>query len=70
MPYDYSKLKGRIVEMCGTRREFARRMGISEVSISNKLRGVNPWRQDDIYDAMRILNIPPENIFEYFFRKR
>ena len=35
--YDYRKLRGRIKEKFGTQAEFSKRLGISEVSVSNKL---------------------------------
>lgn len=37
MNFDCSKLKGRIVEICGTRKEFAKRMGMTERTLSLKL---------------------------------
>ena len=41
MPYDYSKLNGRIVEKCGTQANFAEMMGLSERTISLKLNNVS-----------------------------
>ena len=45
MPYNYKKLLGRIVEVCGTQASFADRMGLSERSVSLKLNGQRPWKQ-------------------------
>jgi len=36
-PYDYRKLRGRIKEKFGTQAAFAKVMGLSDVSVSNKL---------------------------------
>ncbi len=41
MPYNYSKLLGRIVEKVGTQGKFAEQMKLSERSISLKLNGKN-----------------------------
>ena len=46
MSYDYRKLRGRIREKFGTQAEFSRNIGLSEVSVSNKLNNVVDWGQD------------------------
>ena len=66
--YDYSKLKGRIVEVCGTHSKFADQMGITKASLSNKLNEKNYFKQDEIRKAMDILKI--ENPAPYFFEKK
>lgn len=68
MAFDYSKLKGRIVEICGTRAVFANRMRKSERTISLKLGGKIPWRQNEIMDAVKILGLDISDIQEYFFK--
>ena len=70
MEYDYSKLIGRIIEVCGTRREFARRMGFSENSCSKKLRGIQPFKQAQIDRAADLLGIPGKEIQTYFFNRK
>lgn len=45
--YDYRKLRGRIKEKFGTQAEFSKRLGISEVSVSNKLNNVVDWGQEE-----------------------
>ena len=67
MLYDYSKLKGRIVEKCGTQRDFAKAMNLSYRSISLKLNNKVAWSQDDIQKAMEVLSFEPEEIQNYFF---
>lgn len=67
MPYNYSKLSGRIEEICGSRAEFARRMHLSERSISLKMSGKIPWTQKDIAQACIVLSIDTSEIPEYFF---
>lgn len=67
MPYNYSKLLGRIVEKVGTQGRFADKMKVSERSISLKLNGKVGWKQDEIARACKILSINDEDISTYFF---
>lgn len=67
MKYDYSKLKGRIIEICGSQGAFAEKMGVSEQTISNKLKGRFRFSQNDIEKAIEILNLTKEDIPLYFF---
>lgn len=41
--YDYRKLRGRIKEKFGTQSEFSKKLGLSEVSVSNKLNNIVDW---------------------------
>lgn len=67
MPYDYSKLLGRIVEKTGTQNAFAAQMELSERSISLKLNGKVGWKQKEIAKACEVLAIPEKEIGDYFF---
>lgn len=67
MPYDYRKLRGRIREKFGTQAEFSRNIGLSEVSVSNKLNNVVDWGQDEMESAIVALEIPFSDIHSYFF---
>lgn len=67
MPYNYSKLLGRIVEKVGTQYNFASKMGLSERSISLKLNGKVGWKQSEIVNACKILSIKDDEIPSYFF---
>lgn len=66
--YDYSKLRGRIVEKLGTQQTFAKRMDWSERTVISKMKNRLPWRQPDIQKAADILEINQEDIAEYFFK--
>ena len=48
MVYNYDKLKGRIVEKFGSQVAFAKALGISEKTISNKLSGKRYFTQLEI----------------------
>ena len=67
MPYNYSKLLGRIVEKVGTQANFAEKLGLSERSISLKLNGRVGWKQTEISKACEILEILPAELPAYFF---
>jgi hypothetical protein len=67
MPIDYSKLKGRIVEKCGTQGNFAQNMGLSERTVSPKLSGRIPFKQPEILKALDVLDLSEEDIQAYFF---
>ena len=70
MVYDYSKLKGRIIEKSGTRENFAKSLGVTKKSISEKLNNKTIWKQPEISKAMELLSISGEDIESYFFKKK
>lgn len=65
--YNYSKLKGRITEKTGNQTNFAQQMKLSETTIYSKLNGKIEFKQSEILDACKILDIPVEEIKKYFF---
>lgn len=67
MAFDYNKLRGKIVEKFGSQGEFARAMGWSEKTLSNKINGKIPWKQTDICSAIKLLGLIESDIQEYFF---
>lgn len=46
--FEYRRLKGRIIEIFGSQGKFAEHLNVSYVTISNKLRGVTQFSQDDM----------------------
>ena len=69
MSYDYSKLRGRIIEKFGSIRAFARAYGLSYVTMSNKLNGKVGISSDDMVKMSRpeLLDIQPAEYHLYFF---
>ena len=63
----YPKLDGKITEIFGTRREFAKALGISENSVGAKMRGASQWKIREIEKACMLLHILPREQSEYFF---
>lgn len=67
MPYTYNKLKGRIIELYGTQRNFAKKVGISKNSMSKKLTCKTEFSQKDIKQWSILLNVKKDEYGEYFF---
>ncbi|HFE9852979.1 TPA: DUF739 family protein [Enterococcus faecalis] len=67
MLYDYSKLKGRIVEMFNSNYAFAYHMGISERTLSLKLNNKVYWKQPEITKALSLLELTEDDVKDYFF---
>ena len=65
--FDYSKLKGKIVEKCGSQKSFAEKLGIAECTLTSKLMGYTYFTQDEILRSCDILGIGQDEIFLYFF---
>lgn len=72
MTFDYSKLRGRIIEKFGTLRAFADAIGISHVSLSRKLQGKIAISVEDIifWSNPELLDIAPSEYHEYYFAEK
>ena len=55
MIFNYSKLRGRIIEIFGTQSEFAKAMNWSERTLSLKMSSKVLWKQTDILKALSLL---------------
>lgn len=67
MAFDYSKLRGRIVEKFGSQSDFAKAFGCSDRTLSLKMNGKISWKQSEIIKAMSLLGLSGEDIQDYFF---
>ena len=65
--YQYKKLRGRIIEKFGTQEKFAKRIGISENSLSKKMQCKTGISQSDIHLWAELLDISICEYGEYFF---
>lgn len=65
--YNYSKLRGRIKEVCGTQAIFAENVGLSTCTVSKKLNNEVEFTQGEIHDICKLLNISFWQIPQYFF---
>ena len=66
MEFDFSKLRGKIVEKFGSCARFAAAMGHSKVWLSSRLNNVVPWKAEEMREAAALLDIAPEDIPLYF----
>ena len=66
MVFDFSRLRGRIVEKFGSCDKFAAAMGHSKVWLSYRLNNIVPWRGPEMRSAAVLLEITPEEIPLYF----
>ena len=65
--FDYSRLKEKIKEKCNTQSNLAKKIGISEVSLSAKLNNKVEFSQFEINKICETLEIAKEDIPGYFF---
>lgn len=67
MSYDYSKLKGKIIEKYGSNSKFAIDMEWSERTLSLKLNNKVAWKQPEMTKAIELLALDINDIASYFF---
>jgi DNA-binding transcriptional regulator YdaS (Cro superfamily) len=65
--FNYSKLRGRIVEIYGSQREFAKALGISNESVNRKLKGKIAFQQEEMVIIADLLKFPTSEMDKYFF---
>lgn len=65
--YDYSKLRGRIVEKFGSGRAFAEALGITNVTVSRKLQGSSEFSKSDIESWSALLDISESEYGSFYF---
>ena len=69
MAFNYSKLRGRIIEKFGTQGCFSKALGVSEKTLSLKLNNKIFFSQDEISRMSELLEITFDKIQVYFFEK-
>lgn len=67
MKYDYSKLRGRIVEKFGTNTEFAKALGKDSAYVARYLNQHSGFSQDVVLLWANTLDISPSEIGVYFY---
>lgn len=68
--FEYSKLRGRIVEKYGTIEAFSESAGLSIISISKKLNNKVGISREDIIKWSELLDIQMEEYGAYFFSRK
>ena len=65
--FNYSKLRGRIMEVCRTEKTFAAAVGLSPRTVSAKLNNNRWWKQTEMSRACEVLKFSELEIPNYFF---
>lgn len=68
MTFDYSKLRGRIKEVCGKYENLIPKISMSEATLSRKLNGKSYFDSQEILELSKALSIPDEERDIYFFK--
>lgn len=68
--FDYSKLRGRIVEKFGSIEAFSNNTSISYISVSKKLNNRVPISRADMMEWSELLGIPLEEYGAFYFVKK
>lgn len=67
MKFNYSKLLGKMRECRFTQEQLAKAIGISKATLNAKLNNQYYFYAKEMYDICSVLNIPIDEIGEYFF---
>jgi len=67
--YNYAKLTGKIVEVFGSQKAYARFMGWAERTASEKLNCNSEFKQGEIVKTVEGLGLSFADIPEYFFAR-
>ena len=67
MSFDYSRLRGKIVERFGSQGAFAKALGVSQKTLSMKINNKIFFAQDEINKSIELLGIDHADIDKYFF---
>lgn len=68
--YDYSKLRGRIIEKFGSQSAFAKALGISFVTVSNKMNQKSGFGPEDIEAWSKLLDIDFRDYGIFYFSRK
>lgn len=63
----FGKLRERIRNKYGTQKAFASAMDMDLSSLNLKLNGLRDWTLSDIEKACKLLDIPKDEVKDYFF---
>lgn len=70
MAYKTEKLEARIIEKFGTQKAFAESLGVTKSTLSRYLSTGRDWKGSTLIKAIRLLEIPDDQIDTYFFDLR
>lgn len=67
---DYSRLRGKIKEVCKTELNFSKAIGLNRSTLSMKLNNKSQWTIPEMEKACSVLGISLKDISDYFFSQR
>lgn len=70
MKFDNMNLKAEIVRKFGSQDKFADVLGVTKVTVNNKLNGKSQLKLDEIDQWADLLGIPVDDIGRIFFSKK
>ena len=65
--FNYQKLKGKMVEEKQNQEKLANKLGIAKTTLNFKLNNKIAFKQDEIVELIKVLKIPKEEVWNYFF---
>lgn len=68
--FDYSRLRGRIKEVCGTQDAYADKIHLGRVSVSQRLNNSLEFSQLEMLNSAEVLNFTTAEIPQYFFVRK
>jgi len=69
MKFDNINLKAEITRKFGSQEKFAEALGVSTVTVNNKLNGKSQFKLDEIDQWAKLLQISIEDIGKFFLSK-
>lgn len=70
MEYDYSKLRGKIIEKYGSQMAFSKALGVSFSTLNLKLNNKSEWTAPEMNRACELLNIPLAESYVFFLTEK
>lgn len=67
--FSHTKLRFRIIAVCGSLQNFADKLGINIATLCKKLNGVTDFTTSEVYNSCIILGIQMSEILIYFFEE-
>lgn len=68
--FDYSRLLGKICEVCRTQDSFCEKIGVGSMALQKRLDNQVAFSSGEIYRSCAVLGISPEEISLYFFTEK
>lgn len=66
--FDYSKLQGRIREVCGSQGKMAQELGMSRTALNQKINNASDFTSREMLSISNYLHINFADIPAYFFK--